>query len=52
MSTTDLVEHVDAPDPDELQMGITRREIAKAEAAQKEQEIALLTGKKPPTHKK
>ena len=31
-SPTDVVEHVDAPDPDKLIQGITRREIAQAEA--------------------
>jgi len=36
MSPSDLVEHVDAPDPDELQAGIMRRDIAKAEAHDKE----------------
>ena len=43
----DLVEHVDAPDPEDLQMGIMRRDIAAAEAAQKKEQIDLLTkGKK------
>lgn len=43
MSAGDLVEHVDAPDPDELQMGIIRREIAKAEA--EKQELAAKAAK-------
>lgn len=42
MSPAQLVEHVDAPDPDELQAGIQRREVARAEAAQEEQKIKLL----------
>ena len=39
MSATDLVEHVDAPDPDELYAGIARREAAKAEAAKAQMEL-------------
>ena len=39
MSTADLVEHVDAPDPDELYAGIARREAAKAEQAKAQMEL-------------
>jgi len=42
MDTTTLVEHVDAPDPDELQAGIARRQIAAAEAKQEEMKAELL----------
>jgi len=42
MSPADLVEHVDAPDPDELQAGITRREIARAAAAREQEQVKLL----------
>lgn len=42
MSPEDVVDHTDAPDPEELAAGIQRRAIAKAEAAQ--QELAA-TGK-------
>ena len=50
MSASELVEHVDVTDPDELQAGITRREIAKAEAVRHAEEMKLKahqhTGKK------
>ena len=39
MSAADVVEHVDAPDPDELYAGIARREAAKAEAAKAQMEL-------------
>lgn len=41
----DVLEHVDAPDPDDLQMGVMRRQQAQAEA-QKQQEAMKLLGKK------
>ena len=43
MSAADVVEHVNAPNPDELYGGIIRREEAKAKAAQEEQKIKLMT---------
>jgi hypothetical protein len=48
MSPSDLVEHVNAPNPDELQAGIQRREIAAAEAQQAELKVRLLHGGKAP----
>ena len=42
----DLVEHVDAPDPEDLQAGIMRRDIAAAEAAQKKEQVELITKSK------
>jgi hypothetical protein len=39
MTPSQLIDHVDAPDPDELRASIMRRDIAKAEAAA--QEMAL-----------
>ena len=42
----DLVEHVDTSDPEDLQMGIMRRDIAAAEAEQKKEALGLLKGKK------
>ena len=41
----DVVEHVDAPNPEELQMGVTRRQIAAAEQ-QKQAEAVKALGKK------
>jgi len=46
MSPAELVDHVDVSDPDELRAGIMRREIARAEAAAKEQELKAQTHKK------
>jgi hypothetical protein len=46
MSAEDIVEHTDAPDPEQLSAGIKRREIAKAEEAQREQNMKLITGGK------
>ena len=48
MSPADLVEHVDAPNPDELYAGIARRQAAQAAAAEEERKIKLMThaGKK------
>jgi hypothetical protein len=46
MSPSDLVEHVDAPDPDELQMGIVRREIARAEQQKEAEKLQLIKGGK------
>ena len=46
MSPAELVDHVDVSDPDELRAGIMRREIGRAEAAQKEQELKAQTHKK------
>jgi hypothetical protein len=43
MDAAQLVDHVDAPDPDELRAAIQRRDVAKAEAAKAEQQIKLLT---------
>jgi hypothetical protein len=43
MSPSDLVEHVDAPDPAELQAAMMRRDIAKAAAVEKEQQIKMMT---------
>ena len=42
MSPSDLIERVDVTDPDELIAGVTRREIARAEAEKKAQEMKLL----------
>lgn len=42
MSPLELIDHVDAPNPDELQAGIIRRDIAKAEAHAQEQKMKLL----------
>ncbi len=41
MSPLDVVEHVDAPNPDELAAGIVRREIAKAEQMKVDQQIKM-----------
>jgi hypothetical protein len=41
----DLVEHVDAPDPEDLQMGIMRRDIAASEAEQHKEAVGVMTGK-------
>ena len=46
MSPAQLVDHVDVSDPDDLRANIMRREIARAEAASKEQEIKMQTHKK------
>jgi len=46
MSPAELVDKVDVSDPDELRAGIMRREIARAEAAEKEQELKAQTHKK------
>jgi hypothetical protein len=46
MDASTLVEHVDAPDPDELQAGIARREAAQAAAAQEDRTIRLATHSK------
>ena len=46
MSPSELVDHVDVTDPDELRANIMRREIAHAEAAAKEQEMKAQTHKK------
>ena len=46
MDAATLVEHVDAPDPDELQAGIARRDAAKAAQAQQENTIRLATHSK------
>ena len=42
MSPSDLIDHVDAPDPAELQMSIIRREIAKAEAEKHKEELKAM----------
>ena len=39
MSPADVVEHVDAPDPDELTAGIARREASKAKAAEAQMQL-------------
>ena len=39
MTPSQLVDHVDAPDPDELRASIMRRDVAKAEAAAQEQAL-------------
>lgn len=46
MSPSTLVEHVDAPNPDELQMEIARRAVAAAQAEQRREQIKLVSGKK------
>ena len=46
MSPSELVDHVDVTDPDELRANIMRREIAHAEAAAKEQEAKAQAHKK------
>jgi hypothetical protein len=46
MSAEDIVEHTDAPDPEQLSAGIKRREIAKAKAHEQEQQIKLISGGK------
>jgi hypothetical protein len=46
MSPAQLVDHVDVSDPDDLRANIMRREIARAEAAAKEQELKAQTHKK------
>lgn len=40
-SREDLVEHVDVSDPEALQMGIARRDIAAAQAKEKEEQLKL-----------
>jgi hypothetical protein len=42
LSPADLIDRVDVTDPDELIAGITRREIARAEAQKKAEELKLL----------
>jgi hypothetical protein len=39
MTPSQLVDHVDAPDPDELRASIMRRDVAKSEAAAQEQAL-------------
>ena len=39
MTPSQLVDHVDAPDPDALRAGIMRRDVARAEAAAQEQQL-------------
>lgn len=51
MSPDELIDHVDAPDPDQLHASIQRREIAKAEAEAREEKLRLL-GAKPASKKK
>ncbi len=46
MSPSDVVEHVDVSDPENLQMSILRRDIAKAKAAQQEQQLKLVSHSK------
>jgi hypothetical protein len=46
MSAEELLDHVDAPDPEELQAGIKRREAARAEAHEREQQLKLIAGSK------
>lgn len=48
MTPSQLVDHVDAPDPDELRASIMRRDVARAEAAAQEQALKAQThsGKK------
>jgi hypothetical protein len=46
MSPAELVDHVDVTDPDELRANIMRREIGRAEAAAKEQEMKAQSHKK------
>ena len=45
-SKDELVEHVDVSDPEELQAGIMRRDIAAAEAQKQAEAMKLLSGKK------
>lgn len=45
MSPADAVDHLDLPDPDNLRAGITRRDVARSEAAAEEQKIKLMTHK-------
>lgn len=42
LSPSEAVDHLDVTDPEAQQMGITRREIAKAEAAEKAEQTKLL----------
>ena len=42
LAPADLIDRVDVTDPDELIAGITRREIARAEAQKKAEEMKLL----------
>jgi hypothetical protein len=49
MGPEDLIEHVEAPNPEELEFGIVRREIAQAEA-QKQEEQAKLAAKSGAKH--
>jgi hypothetical protein len=48
MTPSQLIDHVDAPDPDELRASIMRRDVARAEAAAQEQALKAQThsGKK------
>ena len=46
MSPAQLVDHVDVSDPDDLRANIMRREVARAEAAAKEQELKAQTHSK------
>jgi hypothetical protein len=43
MGPEDIVDHLDVSDPDELRMGILRREIAKAKAQKEQEAIKLLS---------
>ena len=49
MSPADVVEHVDAPEPDELMAGIARRDAAKAATAKAQMELQREIHKKPPS---
>ena len=46
MSPSELVDHVDVSDPDDLRANIMRREVARSEAAAKEQELKAQTHSK------
>lgn len=46
MSPSTLLDHVDAPDPEELQAEIERKQIAQAEAAAQENQLRLIQGSK------
>ena len=46
MSPAQLVDHVDVSDPDDLRANIMRREVARSEAAAKEQELKAQTHSK------
>ena len=43
MSPADVVEHVDVSDPEALQMGILRRDIAKAKAMKEQEHLKLIS---------